>query len=146
MSMTARRTIRLAHKEKFAMATLEDTTSTSGRLIAASQVSGTVVYNPQGERLGTIEDVMIDKISGRVVYAVLSFGGFLGIGDRHYPLPWPQLRYDTVLGGYVVNLDKRALESAPSYRTGETPNWEDETWGRSVYGYYKTDPYWSQMP
>jgi len=125
------------------MATLTDTTNPSGRLIAASQVSGTVVYNPQGERLGKIEDLMIDKVSGRIPYAVLSFGGFLGIGDRYYPLPWPQLRYDTGMGGYVVNLDKRMLDNAPSYAAGATPDWNDDTWGRSVYGYYKTDPYWS---
>ena len=126
------------------MATLDDTTDTSGRLIAASQVSGTAVYNPQGERLGTIDDVMLEKISGRAVYAVLSFGGFLGIGDRHYPLPWPQLRYDVVFGGYVVNLDKRMLENAPSYGAGEAVSWEDPAWGRSVYDYYKTQPYWDQ--
>jgi sporulation protein YlmC with PRC-barrel domain len=127
------------------MATLDDTTDTSGRLIAASQVSGTAVYSSQGERLGSIDDVMIDKISGHVVYAVLSFGGFLGIGDRHYPLPWPQLRFDVVYGGYVVNLDKEKLQGAPSFASGERVAWEDPTWGRTVYGYYKTQPYWDQQ-
>jgi sporulation protein YlmC with PRC-barrel domain len=128
------------------MATLDDTTDTTGRLIAASQVSGTAVYNLKGERLGKIEDLIIDKISGRIVYAVLSFGGFLGIGDRHYPLPWPQLRYDVTFGGYAVNLDKRILEGAPSYGVGEEGDWEDPAWGRSVYDYYKTKPYWDQVP
>ncbi len=126
------------------MATLDDTT---GRLIAASQVSGTAVYNPKGERLGTIDDLMIEKVSGKTVYAVLSFGGFLGIGDRHYPLPWPELRYDVAYGGYVVNLDRDTLEAALSYAPGERVAWEDPAWGRSVYDYYKTRPYWDQaMP
>ena len=128
------------------MATLDDTTDTTGRLIAASQVNGTAVYNTNGDRLGTIDDVMIDKMSGRVVYAVLSFGGFLGIGDRHYPLPWPQLRYDVAYGGYVVNLDKRVLEGAPSYGRDEPGSWNDPRWERSVYDYYKTQPYWDQVP
>ena len=127
------------------MATLDDTTDTSGRLIAASQVNGTAVYNTQGERLGTIEDVMLDKISGRTVYAVLSFGGFLGIGDRHYPLPWPQLRYDVAYGGYVVNLDKHVLENAPSYGAHEPGSWTDTRWAHSVYDYYKTQPYWDEQ-
>ena len=126
------------------MATLDDTTDTTGRLIAATQVNGTAVYNTKGERLGKIEDVMLDKLTGRTVYAVLSFGGFLGIGDRHYPLPWPQLRYDVAYGGYVVNLDKRVLEGAPSYGPRELGSWTDPRWTRSVYDYYQTQPYWDE--
>lgn len=84
-------------------------------LISAGKVQGTPVYNPKGERLGSVEDVMIDKLSGVVAYAVLSFGGFLGIGDRHHPLPWQVLDYDTNHGGYVVDLDKETLKGAPSY-------------------------------
>jgi hypothetical protein len=128
------------------MATLDDPTDTTGRLIAASRVADTAVYNLQGERLGKIEDVILDKITGRTVYAVLSFGGFLGIGDRHYPLPWPMLRYDVAYGGYTVNLDKRILERAPSFGIGEEAAWHDPEWGRSVYDYYKTEPYWDQVP
>ena len=60
-------------------------------LIAAEKVTGTNVYNPAGEKLGSVEDIMIDKISGKAIYAVMSFGGFLGIGDRHHPLPWASL-------------------------------------------------------
>ena len=69
------------------------------RLISAEKVQGTPVYNAQGEKLGTIEDVMIDKITGKVAYAILSMGGFLGIGERHHPLPWNVLTYDEELGG-----------------------------------------------
>ena len=70
------------------MASIRDPNDTSGRLIAADQVEGTRIYNPAGESLGNVEDVMIDKVSGRIAYAVVGFGGFLGMGNRHYPLPW----------------------------------------------------------
>jgi sporulation protein YlmC with PRC-barrel domain len=125
-------------------AQIEDTTDTRGRLIAASQVNGTAVYNARGERLGTIEDVMIEKVSGQVVYAVLGFGGFLGIGNRHYPLPWSVLKYDVAQGGYLVHLDKAMLENAPSYEDASTVQWEDPTWGRRVHEYYHARPYWDR--
>lgn len=117
-------------------------TNETHRLIAADKVEGTVVRNPQGDKLGSIENVMIDKLTGRVAYAVMSFGGFLGIGNRYHALPWDVLKYDSNLGSYVVNLDKRQLENAPSFEDAETINWEDETWGRKVHDYYKVPPYW----
>ncbi len=94
------------------MASLQDTTSTAGRLIAADQVQGTTIYNPNGDNLGSVEDVMIDKVTGKIAYAVVGFGGFLGIGNRHYPLPWEKLSYDPSMGGYVVDLDRSVLEGA----------------------------------
>jgi sporulation protein YlmC with PRC-barrel domain len=118
------------------MATIEDPSDTTGRLIAASQVSGTNVYNAAGEKLGYIYDVMLDKESGKTDYAVMSFGGFLGIGDRYHPLPWQVLRYDPAQGGYVVNLDRRRLEGAPSYAANETSLWNDPAYGRRVSDYY----------
>lgn len=111
-------------------------------LISADKVEGTKVMNPTGEKLGSIEDIMIDKRSGKVAYAVMSFGGFLGIGDKHHPLPWSMLKYDTNLNGYVVNLDKRTLENAPTYGTDEHIDLADETYGRKVHDYYKVPPYW----
>src|SRR6185436_14493076 len=87
----------------------------SGNLIAASKVNGTHVYNSQGESLGSIYDVMIDKQSGKVAYAVMAFGGFLGLGADYHPLPWSVLTYDTRQRGYVVDLDKETLEGAPRY-------------------------------
>ena len=104
--------------------------------IAADKVEGTSVYNTRDEKLGSIDDVMIDKRSGRVVYAVMSFGGFLGIGERYHPLPWSVLTYDTDKGGYVVNLTRKQLEGAPTYAATETPNYDDPVWGRKVYDYY----------
>lgn len=128
------------------MASLEDTTNPSGRLIGADQVQGTVVFGADGTTLGRVEDVMLDKLSGRVAYAVLSFGGFLGIGGRYYPLPWEKLRYDTTLGGYVVDVDKSTLEGAPSYAEDETVAWDDRVWGERVAGYYGARPFWDIMP
>jgi sporulation protein YlmC with PRC-barrel domain len=115
---------------------------TGKRLISADKVEGTPVYNRNGEKLGTVEDLMIDKVSGKVAYAVLSFGGFLGIGDQHHPLPWDQLTYDPNQGGYVVDLDKSKLEKAPSYATDTTPDYDDNNWGRKVHDYYGSRPYW----
>lgn len=118
------------------MASVNNPGDTSGHLIAASKVNGTNVYNPSGEKLGSVYDVMIDKISGNTQYAILSFGGFLGMGDKYYPLPWRALTYDPAQGGYVVNIDKSRLEGAPSYGANETAAWSDASWGRRVDEYY----------
>jgi hypothetical protein len=88
-------------------------TEETDRLIASDKVEGTAVYN-QGERLGTVYNLMIDKYTGQVAYAVMSFGGFLGMGESYHPLPWKVLTYDTRQGGYVVDLDRSRLEGAPS--------------------------------
>ncbi len=92
----------------------EVATDETDSLIAASKVNGTSVYNTAGDNLGSIYDVMIDKVSGQVSYAVLSFGGFLGIGEDYYPMPWSMLTYDTGQGGYVVDIDKDRLEARPA--------------------------------
>ena len=105
-------------------------------LIGSDKVEGTSVYNPKGEDLGFIERVMIDKRSGHVVYAVMSFGGFLGIGKKYHPLPWSVLTYDTGKGGYVVDLDKDILEGAPTIDDGADVDWGDPQWGRKVHDYY----------
>ena len=117
----------------------------TGNLIAASKVQGTYVYNAAGEDLGSIHDVMIDKVSGKVAYAIMSFGGFLGIGNQYHPLPWSVLRYDTDKGGYVVNIDKRQLEGAPAYDVGTEPAWGDPAYERSLHDYYGVGPYWGGL-
>jgi sporulation protein YlmC with PRC-barrel domain len=128
------------------MATLDDTTNPSGRLIGADQVQGTSVYNLGGEKLGSVEDVMIDKVSGRIAYAVLTFGGFFGMGGRYYPLPWEKLNYDVNMGGYVVDVDRRTLEGAPSYADEQQAFWDDRAWGQRVSDYYGSRPYWDIAP
>lgn len=117
-------------------------TRETSRLISASKVEGTTVYNRKGDKLGSVEDIMIDKFTGQVGYAVMSFGGFLGIGHRHHPLPWQVLDYDQQMGGYVVDLDKKQLEGAPSYEADVDPDWEDRVWGKKVHDYYNVPPYW----
>ena len=110
-------------------------------LIAAEKVKGTDVYNTTGDKLGKIEDTLIDKVSGRVIYGVLSFGGFLGIGDDYYPLPWSSLKYDTAKGGYIVDIDKDRLEKAPSYPAGRDFKWTSE-YGKGVDTYYNAPLMW----
>ena len=119
----------------------ETTSITSGTLIAAEKVNGTNVYNQAGDKLGSIDDIMIDKVSGRAIYAVMSFGGFLGIGKKFHPLPWAKLKYDDQKGGYVVNLDKKVLEDAPSYDSDTEFAWTPD-YGRKVDSYYGTPSYW----
>ncbi|WP_231712158.1 PRC-barrel domain-containing protein [Vineibacter terrae] len=113
---------------------------TSGPLIAADKVEGTHVYNPAGEKLGFVDHVMLDKVSGRAVYAIMAFGGFLGIGEKFHPLPWSELKYDDSKGGYIVNLDKRRLQDAPAH-AGTDFEWTEE-YGRSVDKYYGARSYW----
>lgn len=88
-------------------------------LISSDKVEGTAVYNPVGNRLGTISSLMIDKRTGQVEYAILSFGGIFGIGSDHYPLPWSKMDYDTVKHGYVVDMTREQLLRAPSYAPEE---------------------------
>jgi sporulation protein YlmC with PRC-barrel domain len=104
---------------------------TSGMLIAAEKVNGTNVYNPAGDNLGTIDDIMIDKASGRAIYAVMSFGGFLGMGEEYCPLPWATLKYDAQKGGYLVDLNKKQLEGAPNYDRRSEFQWTPDQ-GRRV--------------
>ncbi len=103
--------------------------------ISSDKVEGTAVYNAKSDKLGSIDDLVIDKRSGQVRYAVLEFGGFLGMGTDRYPLPWSMLKYDTTLEGYVVPLDKARLEKAPRYDNDDRPDYTPE-YGRRVYDYW----------
>ena len=115
-------------------------TQNPSQVISSDKVEGTSVYNTAGDKLGSIDDLMIDKLSGTVRYAVLEFGGFLGMGTDRYPLPWSLLKYDTARDGYVVPLDKSTLERAPRYPENDAPAYTDD-YGRKVYDYYGTN--WS---
>src|SRR4051794_2444973 len=112
----------------------------TGNLIGSDKVEGTAVYGADNQKIGSIERVMIDKISGQVRYAVVSFGGFLGIGDDHYPLPWQSLKYDTNLGGYRTGITEKQLQAAPKYSSDSDWNWEDQTRTRGVNEYYGVIP------
>ena len=90
-----------------------DKVAETGKLIAAEKVQGARVYSPGGDDLGSIDDIMIDEKSGIIAYAIMSFGGFLGIGSQYHPLAWSMLRYDANLGGYVVNVERAQLKGTP---------------------------------
>jgi PRC-barrel domain len=107
-----------------------------GNLIGSDKVEGTAVYGADDSKIGSIERVMIDKTSGRVSYAVLGFGGILGLGNDHYPLPWQSLKYDTDLGGYRTGVTEDQLRRAPKYRDANDWNWSDAARNRAVDAYY----------
>ena len=104
-------------------------------LIASDKVEGTPVYGLDSKKIGRIENLMIDKITGQVAYVVLSFGGFLGLGTDHYPLPWSMLKYDENIGGYVVNITNDHLKNAPKFHEDEDFDWNKEQ-GRQIEAYY----------
>ncbi len=108
----------------------------TGTLIGSDKVEGTSVYGMDRNKIGSIERVMIDKKSGRVSYAVLSFGGFLGLGNEHCPLPWQSLKYDTSLGGYVTGITADQLRGAPRYAESFGWNWSDDERLRALADYY----------
>lgn len=110
-------------------------------LIGSDKVEGTSVYGADDRRIGTVQRIMVDKISGKVAYAVVSFGGFLGIGEDYYPMPWPQMKYDTGIGGYRVAVTEDQLKGAPKYDQYHDWDWADRANDRRVYEYYKT-PLW----
>ncbi len=115
------------------------------RLIASDKVEGTAVYNRQDEHLGTVHNFMVDKASGRVAYAVMSFGGFLGMGQSYHPLPWRALKYDASRAGFVVDLDRSQLQKAPSYTADDQPNWSDRAYGNRIDEFYGMPPYWGMI-
>lgn len=114
----------------------------SNPLISSDKVAGTNVYNVNGDNLGEIHDIMIDKQSGKVAYAVLSFGGFLGLGEQYHPLPWQTLSYDPRQGGYVINMSKEQLEGGPAYAADAEPAWGDRVYEKHIHDHYGTTPYW----
>ena len=123
------------------MATTVDSRRETVSLIGSDKVEGTAVYGSDGKRIGSVQRVMIDKVSGKVAYAVISFGGFLGIGEDYYPMPWANLRYDTSLEGYRIGITDDQLRDAPKFNRNTDWDWSDRSRDRTVYDYYKT-PLW----
>lgn len=113
-------------------------------LIGSDKVEGTNVYRSSGDKIGEIERVMLEKRSGKVAYAVMSFGGFLGLGHEHYPIPWPRLTYNERLGGYEVNITEQELKGAPKYDPDTEWNLDREQ-GRKLHDYYGVTPYWGGL-
>ena len=114
--------------------------SGSPKLISSNKVQGTEVYGPKSEHVGEIDRLMIERVSGRVAYAVMSFGGFLGMGKDFYPIPWNSLKYDTTLDGYRTDITKEQVEGAPAYSGTDTFDWSDDDWHSRVHEHYRTKP------
>lgn len=119
------------------------TSSTSARpLIESDRVEGTEVYGADKSHLGSIKRLMIDKKSGQVGYAVMEFGGFLGMGTETYTVPWGKLTYDTNLGGYRTDLSPDQVKGAPDFYRSEDYAWSDRDRERDLHSYYGVSPYW----
>lgn len=114
------------------------------RVLSSGTISGNSVINPQGDDLGKIEDIMLDQNEGKVAYAVLSFGGFLGMGDKLFAIPWDALAVDQEEERFILDVDREVLENAPGFDKDNWPDFADPQWGRQIHDYYGTTPYWEQ--
>jgi sporulation protein YlmC with PRC-barrel domain len=112
------------------------------RVLSCSTITGDKVVNAAGEDLGEIEELMIDLESGRVAYAVLSFGGFLGIGDKLFAVPFEALELDAEHERFVLDVPREKLEKAPGFDKSSWPDFADPRFGQQVYGYYDITAYW----
>ena len=108
------------------------------QLMGANTLIGNDVYSQNEEDLGDIKEIMLDTGSGKVCYAVLSYGGFLGLGEKLFAVPWQALKLDTVNKRYVLNVDSAKLDTAPGFDKDHWPNMADETWANSIHSYYGT--------
>jgi hypothetical protein len=111
-------------------------------LIESDRVEGTAVYDPSGNKIGSIRRLMIEKIGGKVAYAVMSFGGFLGMGEDEHTIPWNKLDYDTSLGGYRTDITEEQLRGAPAYSRDQNYDWSDRQREQELHDYYRTPYYW----
>ena len=116
---------------------------TFGLVLSGSSLKGDKVVNHEGDDLGKIEEIMIDLDHGRVAYAVLSFGGFLGLGVKLFAIPWQAFTVDTANKRLVLNANKEILEKAPGFDKTSWPDMADLSWGSNLYGYYGYKPYWA---
>lgn len=115
---------------------------TSNEVLSASTLTGDTVRNSKGEDLGKIEELMIDVDRGRIAYAVLSFGGFLGMGDKLFAIPWEALTIDFAEHEFVLDVDKDVLKNAPGFDKNNWPRMADRRWAQDIYDYYGHRPYW----
>jgi sporulation protein YlmC with PRC-barrel domain len=114
------------------------------RVLSAGTLSGDRVRNSAGENLGKVHDIMIDVPTGRVAYAVLSFGGVLGVGNKLFAVPWSALTVDEDEKEFVLDIDKSRLENAPGFDKDNWPDMADPSWRSQVFDYYDADPYWEE--
>jgi sporulation protein YlmC with PRC-barrel domain len=114
----------------------DDSAGPGPRLMGADTLIGNDVYNRADEDLGDIKEIMLDVASGKVSYAVLSFGSFLGLGEKLFAVPWDALTLDTANKRFILDIDKARLENAPGFDKDDWPDMADETWAKSVHSYY----------
>lgn len=122
-----------------------DVMTTPHTLIASDRIEGTAVRRPNGDKIGHIERLMIDKLTGKVSYAVLSFGGFLGIGGNLLPLPWQRLTYNRKLDAYQLDISDDDLKSAPSFLADKDFDWGDRSLETDLHRHYGVPPYWGMF-
>lgn len=121
---------------------MEESTRKYG-VVSASKIIGEAVENRQKENLGKIHELVIDAKEGRLAYAVLSFGGFMGMGNKLFALPWKAFEFSNTENKLILNVDKKKLETAPGFdKDAKWPDFADRTWGDSIYKYYGYEPYW----
>lgn len=116
--------------------TRDDSTGPGPRLMGADTLIGNDVYNCADEDLGDIKEIMLDMASGKISYAVLSFGSFLGMGEKLFAVPWSALTLDTVNKRFILDIDKKRLENAPGFDKDDWPDMADETWAKGIHNYY----------
>ena len=114
------------------------------KVLPVSTLMGFRVINPAGDDLGKIEDIAIDMASGRIAYAVLSFGGFLGFGSKYFALPWEALRLSSAEEAFILHVDRAVLEKAPGFDKEQWPEMADRQWGAGIYSHYGYRPYWEE--
>jgi sporulation protein YlmC with PRC-barrel domain len=112
------------------------------RVMAASKLAGDRVRNGAGEDLGKVEQMMIDLESGRVAYVVVAFGGFCGLGDKLFAIPWKAFRFNENEREFVLDLDRKTLERAPGFDKNNWPDMTDPTFAATIHGHYDSSPYW----
>lgn len=130
-------------RDTYGMYKNQDNSGPGPRLMGADTLIGNDVHNHKDEDLGDIKEIMLDVPNGRIAYAVLSFGGFLGMGDKLFAVPWEALKLDIENERFVLNVDKERLESAPGFDPDRWPDMADPTWQNEVHSYYGTEPYYS---
>ncbi|MBZ0292733.1 MAG: PRC-barrel domain-containing protein [Anaerolineae bacterium] len=116
-------------------------TTTNVRVLSASTLMHTGVVNPKGESLGQIEEFMLDLDAGRVAYAVLSFGGFMGLGDKLFAIPWEMMQFDTDRERIILDITRERLENAPGFDKNNWPSTANDDWLNKIYSYYGVEPY-----
>jgi len=114
------------------------------KVLSASSICSDRVWNNYGEELGAIEELMIDVDTGQIAYAVLSFGGFLGFGDKLFAIPWKALKLDAANEVFKLNVERKVLESAPGFDKDSWPDMADSAWGQDIHKHYGYEPYWDR--